>query len=55
MFFHGQQAGMMMLQIECQPATIEASEAEVETLLSRRFDEVKLLILYIDGWCAATT
>ena len=29
--------------------TIEASEAEVEALLSRRFDEVKLVILYIDG------
>lgn len=29
--------------------TIEASEAEVEALLSRRFDEVKLIILYIDG------
>ena len=28
---------------------IEASEAEVEGLLSRRFDEVKLVILYIDG------
>jgi putative transposase len=28
---------------------IEASEAEVEALLSRRFDEVKLVILYIDG------
>jgi transposase-like protein len=28
---------------------IEASEAEVEALLSRRFDEVKLLIIYIDG------
>ena len=30
-------------------AAIEASEAEVEALLSRRFDEVKLLVLYIDG------
>jgi putative transposase len=29
--------------------TIEASEAEVEALLKRRFDEVKLIILYIDG------
>ena len=28
---------------------IEASEAEVEALLNRRFDDVKLLILYIDG------
>ena len=28
---------------------IEASEAEVEALLSRRFEEVKLVILYIDG------
>jgi len=28
---------------------IEASEAEVEALLSRRFDDVKLVILYIDG------
>jgi len=28
---------------------IEASEAEVETLLSRRFDELKLLVIYIDG------
>jgi putative transposase len=28
---------------------VEASEAEVEALLSRRFDEVKLLIIYIDG------
>jgi transposase-like protein len=28
---------------------IEASEAEVEVLLSRRFDDVKLVILYIDG------
>ena len=28
---------------------IEASEAEVEALLSRRFDEVKLMIIYIDG------
>ena len=30
-------------------AAIQASEAEVETLLSRRFDEVKLLVIYIDG------
>ena len=30
-------------------AAIEASEAEVEALLSRRFDEVKLLVIYIDG------
>jgi putative transposase len=29
--------------------TIEASEAEVEVLLSRRFDELKLVIIYIDG------
>ena len=29
--------------------TIAASEAEVEVLLSRRFDELKLVILYIDG------
>jgi putative transposase len=29
--------------------TIEASEAEVEALLRRRFDETKLIILYIDG------
>ena len=28
---------------------IEASEAEVEALLGRRFDEVQLLIIYIDG------
>jgi transposase-like protein len=28
---------------------IEASEAELEALLSRRFDDVKLLIIYIDG------
>ena len=28
---------------------IEASEAEVEALLGRRFDEVKLVIIYIDG------
>ena len=30
-------------------AAIEASEAEVEALLSRRFDEVRFLIIYIDG------
>ena len=29
--------------------TMEASEAEVEVLLSRRFDEVKLVIIYVDG------
>jgi len=29
-------------------AAIEASEAEVEALLSRRFDDVKLLVIYID-------
>lgn len=28
---------------------VEASEAEVEALLARRFDDVKLLIIYIDG------
>jgi hypothetical protein len=28
---------------------VEASEAEVEARLSRRFDDVKLLIIYIDG------
>jgi len=28
---------------------IEASEAEVETLLGRRFDELKLVVIYIDG------
>jgi len=28
---------------------IEASEAEVEALLGRRFDELKLVVLYIDG------
>ena len=28
---------------------VEASEAEVEALLARRFDEVKLLVIYIDG------
>jgi transposase-like protein len=27
----------------------EASEAEVEALLSRRFDQLKLLVIYIDG------
>lgn len=30
-------------------AAIEASEAEVEVLLSRRFDSLKLLVIYIDG------
>ena len=30
-------------------AAIEASEAEVEALLGRRFDELKLLVIYIDG------
>ena len=30
-------------------AAIEASEAEVEALLDRRFDELKLLVIYIDG------
>lgn len=30
-------------------AAIEASEAEVDALLSRRFDDVKLLVIYIDG------
>jgi transposase-like protein len=30
-------------------ATIQASEAEVEKLLNRRFDDVDLLIIYIDG------
>jgi putative transposase len=30
-------------------AAIEASEAELEALLSRRFDDLKLLIIYIDG------
>jgi len=30
-------------------AAIQASEAEVEALLARRFDELKLLVLYIDG------
>jgi transposase-like protein len=30
-------------------AAIEASEAEVQALLSRRFDDVKLLVIYIDG------
>jgi transposase-like protein len=28
---------------------VEASESEVEMLLSRRFDELKLLVIYIDG------
>ena len=30
-------------------AAIEASEAEVEALLNRRFDELKLLVIYVDG------
>ncbi len=30
-------------------AAIEASEAEVEALLSRRFEDLKLLVIYIDG------
>lgn len=30
-------------------AAIEAAEAEVEALLSRRFDDLKLLVIYIDG------
>ncbi len=30
-------------------AAIEASEAEVNALLSRRFDDLKLLVIYIDG------
>ncbi len=29
--------------------TIEASEAALQKLLERRFDEVELLIIYIDG------
>jgi putative transposase len=28
---------------------VEASEAEVEALLARRFDELRLLVIYIDG------
>jgi hypothetical protein len=28
---------------------IEAAETEVETLLGRRFDELKLVVIYIDG------
>ena len=28
---------------------IEASEAEVEVLLSRRFDDLKLVVIYVDG------
>jgi len=28
---------------------VEASQAEVEALLNRRFDELKLLVIYIDG------
>ncbi len=30
-------------------AAIEASEAEVEALLNRRFDDLKLLVIYVDG------
>ena len=30
-------------------AAIEASEAEVEALLSRRFDDLNLLVIYVDG------
>jgi transposase-like protein len=30
-------------------AAIEASEAELEALMNRRFDDVKLLIIYMDG------
>jgi transposase-like protein len=30
-------------------AAIQASEAEVEALLARRFDDLKLLVIYIDG------
>jgi transposase-like protein len=30
-------------------ASIQASEAELQKLLSRRFDDVKLLIIYLDG------
>jgi transposase-like protein len=30
-------------------AAIEASEAEVEALLTRRFDDLKLLVIYVDG------
>lgn len=30
-------------------AAIEASEAELEALLSRRFDDLKLLVIYVDG------
>ena len=30
-------------------AAIEASQAEVEALLARRFDDLKLLVIYIDG------
>ena len=31
-------------------AAIEASDAEVEALLSRQFDDLKLLVIYIDGF-----
>jgi len=34
---------------------IEASEAELEALLSRRFDDLKLLIIYMDGSSSAIT
>jgi hypothetical protein len=34
---------------------IEASEAEVDALLSRRFNDVNLLIIYIDGMSLAST
>src|ERR1019366_3732075 len=36
-------------QVGCEPAGGEASQAEVEALLSRRFDELKVLVIYIDG------
>ncbi len=36
-------------EVRVSRQTIEASEAEVEALLNRRFDEVKLLVIYIDG------
>ena len=32
-----------------EPGAIDASAAEVEALLSRRFDDLKLLVIYIDG------
>ncbi|MGC9199604.1 MAG: hypothetical protein ACP5E5_11815 [Acidobacteriaceae bacterium] len=31
-------------------AAIEASEAEVDALLSHRFDDLKLLVIHVDGW-----